>query len=508
MSYIKSFRGQNYLLPPSLTDLFSKDHVCYLIEQLTDDMNYNEFDEKYAGAGHPAYHPRIMIKLLLMASIDGLTSSRRIAKNAQRDAVYIYLSEKTTPRHSAICEFRIDNKKIIKNVLLELNLFAIKEGIIDLSHLMIDGTSIKANANDDKNISKETLKKLERYIENLIEEGIKVDKEEDEKYANRGMHELPVELNNSEKRRGVVRKLVEKINQSMDNGTVEEVKQEVQGIKEYMEENNLKKYSFTDPESRFMLNKKGKIQLSYNAQIVTDRNGLIVSSEVIQDVDDRHQLLPNLARVEQDFGELPEGTKVGADGLYLSPDITKLGKFDLYIPTYGMQANEKDRFSKHNFQYDEKQDQYLCPEGKPVVWTYKSKDQRYGFIEIYTCYDCPSCPHRQECFKSKIDFRRITALPHDKLINQIKEKMLTPEGKAIYKLRQQTVELGFADIKENRNLRAFRTRGIHKVKIEFDLSCVAHNLVKINNILNKRNGGNQGRGEEVLQTSQILHLAS
>jgi len=97
MAYIKSYKNQNYLLPPNITDLFSKDHVCYLIEQIAESLDYSEFDELYAGAGHPAYHPRINIKLLLMGHIDGIHSSRKIAKNSQENVVYIFLAEKTQP---------------------------------------------------------------------------------------------------------------------------------------------------------------------------------------------------------------------------------------------------------------------------------------------------------------------------------------------------------------------------------------------------------------------------
>lgn len=500
MAYIKSFRGQNYLLPPNLTDLFPKGHVCYLIEQLTDGMNYKEFDKMYAGAGHPAYHPRIMLKLMLMASVDGMLSSRKIARSSCRDAVYIYLSEKTSPKHSAICDFRVNNKKLIKNVLLQLNTFALENNLLDLSHLMIDGTTIKANANDDKNISKKTLEKLERYIDELIDKGIKIDEEENKLYGDRGMHELPPELDSSEKRKVVVQKLVDKINKSAENGTLEEVKQEVDKLNQKMSDERLKKYSFTDPDARFMLNKKGRIELSYNAQLVVDKNGIIVANDVVQDCEDRHQLLPALRQVEQNFGQLPEGTKICTDGLYLSPDITKLEKFELYMPTYGMQKKEPNRFDKSNFTYDEQADVYICPENKVLRPGKKNKSKRYGHTITYTCRACTTCPYQKQCANNK-KYRTILALPHDPLLNKIKQRMGSLAGKAIYKLRKQTVELAFADLKHNRNFRAFRTRGIHKVKTEFDLGCVAHNLVKINNLIKKKSKGSPN-------SSQFLAVAS
>jgi len=152
------------LLPPSLEDIISEDHVCYLIEQIAEQLDYSEFDKKYAGAGHPAYHPRINIKLLLMANVDGIRSSRRIANNAQENVVYIYLAERTNPDFRTISDFRKDNRDLIKNVFREVNMFALKHGLIDLSHLMIDGTTIKANANNQRILDRKTLDKIDKYI--------------------------------------------------------------------------------------------------------------------------------------------------------------------------------------------------------------------------------------------------------------------------------------------------------------------------------------------------------
>jgi len=491
MAYIKSFRGQDYLVPPRITDLFSKDHACYLIQQITDGLDYEKFDDMYSGAGHPAYHPRIMLKLLLMASVDGMRSSRRIAKNAQENVVYIFLAEKTQPDFRTISDFRKNNKELMKSLFVFINKFALENDLIDLSYLMVDGTTIKANANNDKNLDLKTIEKLEKYIDELIEEGIKVDEKEDEVYGDRGMHQLPESLNTNEKRKMAVQNIVKEINKSMKKGKeeVQEIKEELQDIKKVMKEKGIKKYSFTDPDSRFMLNKKGKIELSYNAQLVTDRNGMIVSNDVVQDCHDRHQLLPNIANVEEYYGSLSSGTKISTDGLYLSPDITQLSKFDLYMPVYGMQKLKKNKFDKINFSYDEKKDIYKCPMNKILEMKSKTKDKTYGHVLNYRCNDCKSCPHKKECCKDK-SFRTITSFPHTKIVNRIKKKMQSREGKNIYKLRKQTVELSFADIKHNKKFRSFLLRGIEKTKIEFDLVCIAHNIVKIHNKLRK-NKGNQ-----------------
>ena len=57
MAYIKSFKNQNWLLPPSISELIPEDHVCFLIESFVDSQDFSSFDIIYSGVGHPAYHP-------------------------------------------------------------------------------------------------------------------------------------------------------------------------------------------------------------------------------------------------------------------------------------------------------------------------------------------------------------------------------------------------------------------------------------------------------------------
>lgn len=490
MAYIKSFPNQNYLIPPKITDLFPKNHVCYLIERIANNLNYSKFDKRYSGPGGPAYHPRILIKLMMIAYVDGIKSSRKIAKNACENVVYIYLAEKTSPDFHTISDFRTDNELLVNKMFKQVNSFAAEEGLIDLSHLMVDGTTIKADGNDNKSIDIKTLDKLNNYVDKFIKEGIELDKEEDKKFGNKAMNQMPEDFTNKEKTRPIVQRIVKEINKAIIEDRkedAEKIKEDVNKLKNDIQEKGLKKHNFTDPDARFMLNKKGKKEMSYNAQVTVDKNGLIISNDVVQDCDDRHQLIPNIDKVEKDFGQLPKGTKISADGLYLSEDITVLDDkgFDLYIPTYGMQSEKDTTFDKVNFKYDEKNDQYICPTGKIVEHISNTKDKRYGYIMNYRCKDCPSCPHQKECCNND-KYRRISAPPHHKLVNRITEKMKTQEGKETYKLRKQTVEPAIGDLKQNKKFTEFLVRGLEKVKIEFNLVCMARNLVMINNMLNRR----------------------
>jgi transposase len=70
MTYIPSYKDQAWLLPPAIEDLIPEDHLCFLVEALVDAQDYSDFDLRYSGAGPPAYHPRILVKLLVMGIME------------------------------------------------------------------------------------------------------------------------------------------------------------------------------------------------------------------------------------------------------------------------------------------------------------------------------------------------------------------------------------------------------------------------------------------------------
>lgn len=65
MAYIPSHKGQAWLLPPSIEDMIPQDHISYLVEGLVESLDYTNFDIHYSGTGHPAYHPKLLLKILI-----------------------------------------------------------------------------------------------------------------------------------------------------------------------------------------------------------------------------------------------------------------------------------------------------------------------------------------------------------------------------------------------------------------------------------------------------------
>jgi transposase len=479
MAYIQSYKEQSWLLPPSIEDLIPQDHVCFLIEGLVDAMDYSAFDIRYSGAGHPAYHPRILLKVLLMGVLDRVRSSRKLARHARENVVYMYLSEKLSPDFRTISDFRKSNHDLVKEAFKHTVTLAREEGLLDLSHLSTDGSKIKANAANKRILTKEELAVLLGFVEGELVQWAEQDENEDKEFGElRGYEQL-----REQSKKKVQRAAQHYMKQVRQKGRgayaaiadrLTEAQQEVDG-------SDLKKVSTTDPESRFMRNKKGKIELAYNPQLTVDRNGFILASEVSQDSSDTGQLIPQVLQTEDNIGALPEAVKWSFDaGYYESENIKFLSDkaIDGYVSC--QEANHEGPYDKSNFTYDAAKDEYCCPAQKRVVFVGKHYDKvKKKTVRIYRGTECADCHEQRVCTRSKIGVRQLKVFPYENERHAMIAKMSMAEAQSTYRLRQQMVEPVFGDIKENKGMIGFLTRGIRSVRTEFSLVCIARNIKRI-----------------------------
>ena len=466
--------------------MIPEDHVGFLVESFIESLDFSSFVKKYAGVGHPAYHPRILLKILVMGILDRVRSSRRLAKNARENIVYIYLSEKLSPDFRTISDFRKNNSELLKNVFKHTLVLAKEEDALDLSHLSTDGSKVKASASNKKVLTKQELDILDTFINSELEEWAKQDQIEDKTFENlRGFDQLP----NSSKKR--IKAAVKRYIKEAKYTGIEfkpEASERLKKAKKELEDKNLEKISLTDGDSRFMKNKKGKIELSYNVQITVGKNGLILANDVCQDPHDTCQLQPQVNMTEENLGTLPKNVPWSFDnGFYESGNIKFLSdkKIDGYIPDNPKKTDNP--FDKKYFSYDAEKDAFTCPANSPVTFTGEQFDKsKKKNVRFYKGLSCKTCLYQQKCTKSKKSIRYIKVFPFEKERKAMEDKLKTQNAKEIYKLRAETVEPVFGDIKENKGFRAFLTRRLGTVKNEFNLVCTASNLRRIYVMVQKR----------------------
>ena len=175
MTYISSFKGQNWLIPQSIKDMIPKNHICFFVEEFVESLDFSEFDLINEGPGHPMYHPQIIMKILLQGMLSKERSSRRLASACRENFVFMYLAEKVRPNFRTICRFRVENAEFIKETFKETVNLASENDLIDLSLICTDGSKVKANASKKRLLKEEQIERLDSIIDAMIEEDIKQD---------------------------------------------------------------------------------------------------------------------------------------------------------------------------------------------------------------------------------------------------------------------------------------------------------------------------------------------
>lgn len=334
----------------------------------------------------------------------------------------------------------------------------IKLNLIDGNTLFIDGSKIRANASINNTWTKEKcekyLAKIDERIETILNECDTVD-------------------NNEQNDSSLV-----KLNEELKDKQV--LKSKVQNVMKELEKEQLKSINSVDPECVKVKGRQGT-HSGYNAQIVTDeKHGLIVSSDVVNQSNDRNQFAE---QIEQANEVLPKQCETAcADAGYANTD--ELKKIDdqnikVVVPSQ-KQASDKEiqQYDKERFQYNEKEDCYICPEGHKLSYShvYVQKNQKlYRFSSPSTCL---SCKHFGICTNGKRG-RTITRLANEDVKIKLERQYLSDESQKIYKLRKQKVELPFGHIKRNLGVTSFLLRGLSGVNAEMSLFSSCFNVARM-----------------------------
>ncbi len=249
-----------------------------------------------------------------------------------------------------------------------------------------------------------------------------------------------------------------------------------------MKENKASKVSITDPKCRFM-RLKG-FEFCYNAQISIDsETGIIVARDVVNENVDYHQLIPQLEQVKVNAGRYP--AEISAENGYYS------GRNLMYLVERGIDAYISDEntaiadkggkakdYQKERLRYNAEGDYFECKYGR-ITFRYKTYDRSKGReVWIYKGENCKACPIRKECVKNRKGVKVVKCFLPEKIRVEMLNKMRSEDGKRKYRLRRK-LEKVFGHIKHNLDLRQFLTRGLGRVRIEFDLACIAYNLRRI-----------------------------
>ena len=144
MPYLDYNQSNGYLLPPYLEELIPADHVARVVNRVVDLLDIRELTSQEKIEGRPAYHPRMMLKILIYAYSQKTPSSRVIARRCGEDVVFMWLSGIQKPDFRTISDFRKNNIKVLKKLFKQVVQICQRLGMVSLGLVAIDGTKVKA----------------------------------------------------------------------------------------------------------------------------------------------------------------------------------------------------------------------------------------------------------------------------------------------------------------------------------------------------------------------------
>ena len=415
---------QMLLLPPSLQDWLPEDHLSYFVSDVIDNLDLCAIESVYEreDRGYPPYHPQMMTKVLVYAYCVGVFSSRKIQRRLLEDVAFRVLAAGNQPDFRTLSDFRKIHHKALEDLFQQVLRLAMKAGAIKLGRVALDGSKVKANASKHKAMSYGRMKQEEQALKGevrkLLAQAKAADDEEDRRYGKdkRG-DELPEELGRRETRLERIREAKRALEQKARREADDQDEEKT----EKAIPQDKAQYNFTDPESRIMKGAEGFVQ-AFNTQVAVEEvSQLIVGQAVTQQTNDKKQVEPMIEAIQKQAGKKP--AELLADSGYCS---------------------------EYNLKYLQK---------KKILAYVATDGQKHG-------------RHPAACKRGP--------LPQGSTnVDRMRRKLQTKAGAKIYAARKSIVEPVFGQIKHARGFRQFLLRGIEKVKAEWALVCMTHNILKL-----------------------------
>ena len=490
-------QGQISLFPASLDEKIPQDSPVRTINQIVDNLDITNVFDTYKGGGTSAYHPRMMLKVILYSYLNNIYSCRKIEQALLDRVSFMWLASNQTPDHNTINRFRSSHlKNTIHQIFTQVVVMLVDMGYLSLDVIYVDGTKLESRANRytfvwRKSVEKNKAKleaKIRKVLE-MVEEGIAQDNQPDD--------EPPTPINSEE-----LKKRIAQINQ--ENRSKEEKKsiktledKYLPKLEEY--EKHLKtlgsrnSYSKTDPDATFMRMKEdhmmnGQLKPAYNVQIGTE-NQFFTHYDFYPNPTDTLTFIPFVNGFSERYGLLPAKTVAdsgyGSEENYEFMETNEIEPFVKYNYFHKEQKRsfKNNGFLVQNLYYNAHDDYFVCPMGQHMEktgTTERKTDNGYiSKISVYEAKNCQDCPLRCLCHKAK-ENRRIEVNHNlNRHKHKVRELLNSEEGLLHRSRRPIEPEAVFGQTKSNKHYNRFRHFDKDKVMMDFAIFAIAFNLGKM-----------------------------
>lgn len=436
-------RETDYLLPPSVQDWLPQSHLARYVVDVVEGLDLSELERAYAGRGSDAYHPALLLSLLIYGYATGTHSSRKIERATYDSLAFRFIACDQHPDHDTLANFRRRFGKEFAAIFVQVLQVARENQLSRFGTVSLDGTKLRANASKHSALSYGHAQKIEAQLKAEVQEMFRLAEAADRSAVPEGIH-LPDEIKRREDRLAAIAQAKAKIEaRAQERFEREQAEYQAKMAKRQAKEASGKKpggkppapptagprpddqINLTDDESRIM-KVAGGFDQCYNAQGMVDAESMLVlAADVTQAANDKEQVEPMVAKIKALPAGLNQPGNLLADtGFYSEKNVA------------------------------------LCHAAKIEPLIAVARDEHH--------------PHWRERFEEPAALTGPAT--H---VEQMRHALKTKAGRAAYALRKQTVEPVFGIIKSVMGFRQFLLRGLENVRHEWTLVCLAWNLKRM-----------------------------
>jgi transposase len=438
-------RETEYLLPPSVQDWLPKGHLARYVVDVVEALDLSELERAYAGRGSDAYHPALLLSLLIYGYATGTHSSRKIERATYDSLAFRFIACDQHPDHDTLANFRRRFGQEFAAIFVQVLQIARENQVSRFGTVSLDGSKLRANASRHSALSYGHAGKIEARLRAEVQEMLDLAEKADRGAVPEGVN-LPEEIERREDRLAAIAQAKGRIEaRARERFVREQAEYQAKLDKRQGKEvatgkksggkapqppqagpRSEEQINLTDEESRIMKVAGGGFDQCYNAQGLVDTESmLVVVPHVTQAGNDKEQVEPMVEKMQL----LPAG------------------------------LNQPETLLADTGYYSEKNIEICHAAGiRPLIAAGRDEhhpDWRGRFEEAAPLTGPAS---------------------H---VEQMKQALRTKAGRATYALRKQTVEPVFGIIKSVMGFRQFLLRGLENVRHEWTLVCLAWNLKRM-----------------------------
>ena len=443
--FVEFDREQAFLLPPDLRDWIAPDDLAHFVIEAVERVEMGAFKVNVRGTGSAQYHPRMMLALLVYCYANGIFSSRRIERATRRDIGVRYVAANCHPDHDTIAKFRRENLSAVGAAFVRVLELGRELGLAKVGVVSVDGSKAGASANRRRSVRYDRAGELAAQLRSEVSALLTRAETADASSADAG-DKLPAKI----ARREALRARLDDARRRLEarakaraaaERAADEAKVAARGARSGRSKGKRPKppdetpkaseqSNLTDPDSRPMRkSKRHEYRQACNAQAVVDAEGSqpVVAARVSDCASDSNELAANIEAIPPALGR-PE-TVLADSRCANGAEVAALAErgIDALVS-----ISAEDRRRTHDFRPSR-----------------------------------PAKPARQP----KAPWRR-----------EMAAKLDSKAGRALYRLRKQTVEPVFGIVKAVLGFTRFSLRGLDKVDGEWRLVALACNCKRLHNL--------------------------